>query len=357
MTHRTFTTNSQGRSASASSRSTSYTNAEGAGGSSSARATSSDGDVVSSQEQVFTPGATSSESRSSAVATSDSASASTDVSAPADDTSQETEENHSRLVFHIGNNADNQFHSSDGQDIMTGYGGADTFELSHNQSSPIFDIYRADIITDFNRDEDSLQFTDDITIGDLEFESIDFNNDTIAESTAIRLGPDGPIVAVALNVALNTDFSTASVLEPIADDNTEANSDDNSNSSTESTIDFLLGTSTQTVLASSSDRDIFIGSNNADIFSLETTGVDQLAHADVIIGFDLDGEDRIQLDADISISHDIRLETVDLDLNGIAESTSIQRIDGSILAIVQGTVDTLGNTLLSSHAFISAGES
>lgn len=353
MTHRIFTTNSQGRSASASSRSTSYTNAEGAGGTSSARATSSDGDVVSRQEQVFTPGATSSESRSSAVATSNSASTSTEVSAPADGTSQETEENHSRLVFHIGNNADNQFHSSDGQDIMTGYGGADTFELSHNKSSPIFDIYRADIITDFNRDEDSLQFTDDIAIGDLEFESIDFNNDTIAESTAIRLGPDGPIVAVALN----TDFSTASVLEPIADDNAGANSDDNSNSSTESTIDFLLGTSTQTVLASSSDRDIFIGSNNAEIFSLETTGVDQLAHADVIIGFDLDGEDRIQLDADISISHDIRLETVDLDLNGIAESTSIQRIDGSILAIVQGTVDTLGNTLLSSHAFISAGES
>ena len=55
------------------------------------------------------------------------------------------------------------------------------------------------------------------------------------------------------------------------------------------------------------------------------------------------------ISANIASVGSIALEPVDLDSDGVLESTSVHLPNNSVLAIVQGTIDSAGNTLLSTH--------
>jgi hypothetical protein len=204
-------------------------------------------------------------------------------------------------------------------------------------------IQEADIIAQFNLAEDSLHLMDGLTVHDIEFSVIDLNGDDIYESTVIRHVQNETILAVALNAVFTTAAETVSPFSqpiPGIEDPLVNN------------IDYLMGTSSQDVLISDEGQDILIGGREADIFALETTYLDDLNAADILIDFNIDEGDRIHLiDGDISVINDIALETIDLDNNGFVDSTLIRLEMGSIVAIAQGTVDTLGNTLLSTDIF------
>ena len=387
-----ISTSPAGASSRSSSQSTSYVNSQGAGASSSSSATSSTGRSSSSQEAAFVSGATS--SSASASSSTDDASTSAEVTVPAKTSdSQATDEplppdfngeqeyeprfliTASELatiettpflpifiavpagesapledtvqpVFHIGSEQNDLFRTTNGQDFITGYVGTDVFDLS-GDGGRFTDIANADIITDFDVSEDYLLISGGLTIDDLDFRSIDFNGDTVVDSTVIRLGPDGNILAVVLNTVLpvvNGQEQTTKL---------DSDSSDTLNALVEYPIDYLLGTSADDSLVSDSNRDILVGYGGADTFVLESSGDDQLADADIIIDFNLEEGDVIQLSSEISFDDDIILETVDLDSNEIVESTSIRLTNGTVLAIAQGTVDLLGNTILSTHTFIS----
>lgn len=329
---------------SSSSSSTSFVTETGAGASSEATATDSLGQTDHSSDTVFTPGANSSESSSTAVATPGGATVSTDVAAPAAPAA--VIENRNQPTFQIGSGQNDLIRTTDSQDIITGYAGSDIFDLASGGGN-ITDIANADIITDFDISEDYLLISDSLTVDDLGFRSIDFNGDTVVDSTVIRLRPDGNILAVVLNTVL-----------PVVNDQEQtteldADSGDTLNALVEYPIDYLLGTSANDILVSDRDRDILVGYGNADTFVLEPSQGNQLTDAAIIIDFDPEEGDVIQLSSEISFDNDIILETIDLDGNGIVESTSIYLTNGPVLAIAQGTVDLLGNTTLSSHAFIS----
>ena len=335
------TTNPQAYSASASSRSMSYTNANGAGSVGRATATSPTGQRVSKQSQIFTPGATSSQTSSLAVATSDQASASTNSLTDVDTIDQDSDL-HTHVVFHIGNDDNNVFTSTNGQDVMAGYGGVDIFQLSHNQDSPILDIHRADIITDFDNDKDYLKLSDGMTIDGLTVEAIDFDNDTVTESTMVRSGKDGPILAILLNTKLNTKLDNGS---------TETNN--SLNTTQKATSDVLLGTPIKNILASDSNDDLLIGASHAETITLNSTPVESLSLSDINIGeVTLGSGNKIQLDADIYTGP--TLEAIDRVINGMTESISLPLKNSGTLAIVQETGDTIGNSLLTAYAFISS---
>ena len=392
---KSISTSPAGASSRSSSQSTSYVNSQGAGASSSASATSSTGRSSSSQEAAFVSGATS--SSASASSSTDDASTSAEVTVPAKTSdSQATDEplppdfngeqeyeprfliTASELatiettpflpifiavpagesapledtvqpVFQIGSEQNDLFRTTNGQDFITGYVGTDVFDLS-GDGGRFTDIANADIITDFDVSEDYLLISGGLTIDDLDFRSIDFNGDTVVDSTVIRLGPDGNILAVVLNTVLpvvNGQEQTTKL---------DSDSSDTLNALVEHPIDYLLGTSADDSLVSDSNRDILVGYGGADTFVLESSGDDQLADADIIIDFNLEEGDVIQLSSEISFDDDIILETVDLDSNEIVESTSIRLTNGTVLAIAQGTVDLLGNTILSTHTFISGAD-
>ena len=438
-----------------SSQSISYVNSQGAGASSSASATSASGENSTSQETTFVAGATSSSANATANTSPTEASTSANVFTP-DGTSSEntttdtatqatdndvpsqlaTPENIVNLVFQIGSHQDDLINSTDGQDLMTGYAGSDIFELSNDNRDTVTDITTADIITDFDVTEDYFQLSDDIVFSDLDFEIIDLDNDAVAESTVIRLGQDGNILAVTLNTVLpaisiheqvaspsvessdtSTQSSSSSSTSLVTDTGAGASSDakatspsgetsssgdnlftpdatssessaiaivtpegvatstevtipsqdttstdiqpegsDSLSSLVEPSIDYLIGTPTKDSLISNLGRDILIGYGDLDTFILESNGVSQLSEADIIVDFNLEEGDTIQLNAELFLDNDIVLETIDLDNNGIVESTSIRLTNGSILAVAQGTVDPSGNTLLSTHAFTVVGE-
>lgn len=469
---------------SSSSQSASYVNSNGAGASSSSFATSPSG-ASSSQQAVFTPGATSSSASASASASATDTTTSATASAPAEESSQTSptidnsvnsfdpstlfvteieigsgtivtvisEENSTvvtepgientdsnqaapvnatTLVFQIGSGLNELFVNTDHQDLMTGYAGTDIFELSNDSRDAIVDITTADIITDFDINEDYLTLSDNIDVSDLIFEVTDINNDAVDESTVIRLGQDGNILAVVLNTILpvvnlqeqttSTDVANISsssssssasfVTDAGAGASSEAtatspdggtssnvdtiftpgatssgsssvaiatpegaavttdvtapaqsspifNSDQSENENTlnspeEQLLDYLIGTATADILVSNIGRDILVGYGDADTFVLESNGVTQLADADIVVDFNLEDGDTIQLSSEIAFNNDIVLETADLDNNGIIESTLIRLTTGKILAIAQGTVDLLGNTILSSEIFTTA---
>ncbi|MEO0432575.1 MAG: hypothetical protein AAF151_12850 [Cyanobacteria bacterium J06656_5] len=258
-------------------------------------------------------------------------------------------ENKIQPIFHIGSGQNDLIRTTDGQDFITGYAGSDIFDLVSG-SENITDIANADIITDFDISEDYLLIPDSLTVNNLDFRSIDFNGDTVVDSTVIRLQQDGTILAVVLNTVLPIVNGQEQIVK------LDADSSDTLNALVEYPIDYLLGTPAKDILVSDGDRDILIGYGNADTFVLGANEGNQLADADIIIDFDPDEGDIIQLSSEISFDSDIILETIDLDDDGMVESTSIYLTNGTALAIAQGTVDLLGNTILSSHAFISGAD-
>ncbi|MGD1949691.1 MAG: hypothetical protein ACFB14_08605 [Leptolyngbyaceae cyanobacterium] len=434
-------------SSSSSSRSTSYVNSQGAGATSKASAISPSGQSSSSQKSVFTPAATSSSSTASASASSEDANTSVTVSTPANLAKKNapgldganvtpgvtipgkstgnsashqstTVENPLSLVFQIGNEQTNVMTATNEQDIMTGYAGADTFQLSNNSSHTITDIANADVVTDFDPHEDFLQLANGLTLTELSFSATDINNDAVVDSTIIRLNQSDNILAVVLNIDLSvasiqeqanrlivipsgdadlssssslstslvidagagasgaaitisssgeTSSSTDSIFVPGATSSgsvSTAVATPNNNvtstgilalagnadkcSAVEYPIDYLIGTPSEDILVSNAGRDILIGYGGADTFVV-AEGDEQGAQADVIIDFKLAEGDSIQISANIASVGSIALEPVDLDSDGVLESTSVHLPNNSVLAIVQGTIDSAGNTLLSTH--------
>lgn len=391
---------------SSSSQSTSYVTSQGAG----ASASTTSGDSTLLQEAIFTPGAT------SASASSADGTVSVAVSAPtvADGDSWFLEE-FPNPVFHIGSPLSDRFQATDQQDVMTGYAGADIFSLSVDiRETTSADI--ADIIIDFDLNEDSLQLPAEITVDDLHFEVTDIDADTVAESTVIRLGENGDILAVVLNRIL----PIANLQNPVIDSGTSVSSQSSSKSFvtdagagtiTEATAtspdgetvrsvdslfvpgatssggkasaiatpeqatvnlvvpiqhpvlgadlfettggpaDFIIGTAMADILVSDDGRDILVGYGSADTFVLDPVGTDHFADADLIIDFNLEAGDLIQLSSELSSGETIVLEGVDLDNNLIPESTSIRLTNGNILAIAYGTVDLIANPLLAAEMF------
>lgn len=388
---------------SSSSQSTSYVTAQGAGAISSASTTSPSGETSSRQTAVFTPGATSSQASASALSVDG---VTVTATAPAEDgaarttlTSEDTQpaiEHPPNLVLHIGSPFNELLNNTDQQDVMPGYTGVDIFELSYDSQ----EIYTAtiDIIINFDLNEDFLQLSDDISASELSFELGDIDADTVPDSTVIRLGEDGDILAVVLNTILpisseqtaTIDTSSHSssqsfvnesgagtISEAIATSPTgetsrsidsifvpEATSSGGSSNAIATSdpvatttvsvpadaqpatienplaIDFLLGTPMADRLVSTPDRDIFVGYGEGDIFVLDAAGTEHLAQADLIIDFNQAQGDMLQLSAGLSLETDIVLEPVDLDNNGILESTSVRLTNGNILAIAYG-VDLL----------------
>ncbi|MBT9314455.1 calcium-binding protein [Leptothoe spongobia] len=197
----------------------------GAGGSSTATATSPSGETSSSSQEVFEPGATSSQSSGSATATTDGATTETDVAVPANNADQssepstdaETSADHSnQLIFQIGSEHNAVLTSTSYQDIMIGSEGSNTFELSNTGKAS---IQEADVITNFDINNDYLQLSDGLTEEDLVFENVDLNHDGNHESTVIRLGEAGDILAVVLNTVL----TDTTVLIKATSDNTDDN--------------------------------------------------------------------------------------------------------------------------------------
>ncbi|NEP18195.1 MAG: hypothetical protein F6J97_15035, partial [Leptolyngbya sp. SIO4C1] len=106
------------------------------------------------------------------------------------------------------------------------------------------------------------------------------------------------------------------------------------------------------ILLSTAQQDILIGYAGADRFTVGGQGVHDIAYADIIVDFDAVSGDRIQLQPDVALSN-LVLDAVDLNTDGIADSTAILRqTTREILAVVQNTVDAAGNTLLSLDQFI-----
>ena len=333
-----------GKSSGSFSQSASYVNSQGAGASSSSSAKSPAGNSSNDQQTIFVAGATSSSASASASSSIDDANTSIHVTVPA-----EAIENKIQPIFHIGSGQNDLIRTTDGQDFITGYAGSDIFDLVSG-SENITDIANADIITDFDISEDYLLIPDSLTVDNLDFRSIDFNGDTVVDSTVIRLKQDGTILAVVLNTVLPIVNGQEQIVK------LDADSSDTLNALVEYPIDYLLGTPAKDILVSDGDRDILIGYGNADTFVLRANEGNQLADADIIIDFDPDEGDIIQLSSEISFDSDIILETIDLDDDGMVESTSIYLTNGTVLAIAQGTVDLLGNTILSSHVFISGAD-
>lgn len=329
---------------------TAYVDQTGAGGSSSAIAVSPSGETSLSEDSVFTPGATSSQSNASAATTPEGTTTSATVVAPATGTNPEKEEstpldnsadNADTLIYQIGLNT--LFNAPFYQDLMIGSEGANTFGVS---ATGVDSIQEADIIAQFNLAEDSLQLMDGLTIHDIEFLAIDLNGDSIHESTVIRHVQDETVLAVALNAL----FTTAIAPEEVTLLNNPAPETDESIASY--TLDYLIGSSSQDTLISDAGQDILFGGEEADIFALETTSLSDLNTADILVDFNVEEGDRIHLlNTDISLLNDLVLETIDLDNNGFIDSTLIRLETGGILAIAQGTVDALGNTLLSTDVF------
>ena len=388
---------------SSSSQSTSYVAAQGAGATSSTSTTSPSGETISRQATVFTPGATSSQASASSV------DGVVTATAPAEGTAKTlaeddwlTLEHPPNLVLHIGSPFDDRFSNTDQQDVMIGHTGIDIFELSFDRRETTSRINTVDIIVDFELNADFLQLPDGISVSDLSFELSDLNADTVADSTLIRWGEDGDILAIVLNTIVPVDLEQTDAGSPSQSYSSSQSVVDGSGASSRSeailtlpngetvrsvdsifvpgatssgaiaisdqvdvptlvsvpaavqpfkgqdglAIDFLLGTPLADRLVGTSDRDIFVGYGGGDTFVLDATGTEYLAEADLIIDFNVAEGDLLQLSSDLSLAADIVLEPVDLDNNGMVESTSVRLTNGNILALVQGITDLPSNVLV-----------
>ena len=219
-----------GKSSGSFSQSASYVNSQGAGASSSSSAKSPAGNSSTDQQTIFVAGATSSSASASASSSIDDANTSVHVTVPA-----EAIENKIQPIFHIGSGQNDLIRTTDGQDFITGYAGSDIFDLVSG-SENITDIANADIITDFDISEDYLLIPDSLTVDNLDFRSIDFNGDTVVDSTVIRLQQDGTILAVVLNTVLPIVNGQEQIVK------LDADSSDTLNDLVEYPIDYLLGT-------------------------------------------------------------------------------------------------------------------
>ncbi|MEO1400971.1 MAG: hypothetical protein AAFV72_06895 [Cyanobacteria bacterium J06635_1] len=123
------------------------------------------------------------------------------------------------------------------------------------------------------------------------------------------------------------------------DANPSSSSVDSPQATLETDITILLGTPDADSLASTAHRDLFWGGNGADIFQLPSTGVTDLEQADVVLDYSNIHGDQLAL-ADGLSPPDIAFEVVDLDNNGVADSTVIRSlIDNTLLGVVINTVD------------------
>lgn len=282
------------------------------------------------------------------------------------------------LVLHIGSIFNDRFSNTDQQDVMIGHTGVDIFELSFDRRETSIRIDTVDIVVDFDVNADFLQLPDGVGVRDLSFELGDLDTDDVPDSTIIRLGQDGDILAIVLNRILpispeqtaatgagtpsqsvfpffvdGTDIIDDAIATPDFTDvittvsiPTETSDPDVSTIHGTLAIDFLLGTPSADRLVGTPDRDIFVGYGDGDVFVLDAAGTEHMAEADLILDFNGAQGDLLQLSSDLSWATDIVLEPVDLDNNGIVESTSVRLINGDILAIVRGTTDLPSNLLV-----------
>lgn len=117
--------------------------------------------------------------------------------------------------------------------------------------------------------------------------------------------------------------------------------------------DVLNGGAGDDVLNGGAGADTLIGGRGADTFVLTSLATDP-ARANVIVDFNLDQGDKIQLRKGLSAS-DIAFEVFDSNNNGSVDTTLIRlKTNNHILGIALGTVDTSGNTILSEQVVISS---
>ncbi|MGD1856095.1 MAG: hypothetical protein ACFB2W_17780 [Leptolyngbyaceae cyanobacterium] len=338
---------------------TSFVNVTGAGGSSHAVAISPSGETHSSYQERYTPGATSSHSKANAVATATKTATSASTATGTIDNSLPAE----TLIYQFGTGESGLLTATIYQDIFIGSASANTFVLSNKGSALVED---ADIITFFELDHDLLQLPDGTTLDDVSFEPIDLNNDGFVESTVVRLNQDNTILAVTLDALLtspnvtetgdHTDakaavsaIPTTSVPEPA-----KWAGDNQSSTSLVRTVNYLIGTVERNYLVGTPQQDILLGLDDGDTFVLGTEGVLDYRDADIIVDFSLEDGDIIQLSS--VLDYELVLEPVDLDCNGMLDSTSIRLMSGSVLAVVPGTVDALGNSLLSTQHVMAVND-
>jgi hypothetical protein len=123
------------------------------------------------------------------------------------------------------------------------------------------------------------------------------------------------------------------------------------NALAQSIANAVVGNDDSQVLVATVNQDSLIGYGAADTFVLGTDPISDLALADVIVDFSVVQGDRIGLSG-ISFN-DLLLQPIDLDNNGLLESTLIQLgSTGLTFAIALNTVDPAGNSLLTAEQFL-----
>ena len=117
--------------------------------------------------------------------------------------------------------------------------------------------------------------------------------------------------------------------------------------------DRLLGDAGDDLLNGGRGKDRLTGGAGGDTFVLskDNHSVKHLRFADVITDFDVTQGDRLKL---VNLEREsITLEVVDIDGNGQADATLIRSNQNrSILAVVLGTVNSDGSSLLTPQNFI-----
>lgn len=115
--------------------------------------------------------------------------------------------------------------------------------------------------------------------------------------------------------------------------------------------DVLSGGAKNDILVGGFGQDRLVGGPGADTIVL-TTETSAVQLADVVIDFKTTQGDKFLLKGNLSFQK-LFLVTLDSDQNGIADATLIRAgNNGSILALVLGTVDAAGKTTLTAADFI-----
>ena len=118
-------------------------------------------------------------------------------------------------------------------------------------------------------------------------------------------------------------------------------------------VDYVLGTAATDIVVGQAGRHVMVGTGEADTFVLGAAGVETVTQANVIVDCHPMEGDRLGLSGGITIS-DLHLQVVDLDHNGVPESTVIRLgASDSILAVALNTVDPAGYSLLNNDCFLS----
>lgn len=88
-----------------------------------------------------------------------------------------------------------------GSDSLTGGAGADTYIFRKDEATGQFDHTKADCILDFNAAEaDRIGLTEDLSLQDLSFDSVDVNQDGTLD-TIVKLGGTNEILGIVINVS------------------------------------------------------------------------------------------------------------------------------------------------------------